>query len=466
MLIPAEEFLEDELVPKTSPTLSSAKGFFLACNRVLPMNFMTSLRCKECGEVYGPGKQFVCTACFGPLEVDYDYDAIGRTTSPARISQRPANLWRYRELLPIDGEPATGFQSGFTPLVKASRLARALGVEELYLKDDTVNHPTLSYKERVVSVAVTRALELGYGTVACASTGNLANSVSAHASRLGLPCYVFIPENVEPAKIVGSGIFRPKIICIKGNYDDVNRLCSEIGNEYGWGFVNVNLRPYYTEGAKTLGYEVAEQLGWRLPRHTVLPTAGGTLLPRIHKAYRELKTLGWVSGESRIHAAQAAGCAPVIQALHSGKKEIRPVKPNTIAHSIAIGNPADGPYVLDCVRTSGGWGEVATDEEIVDAIQLLAETEGIFTEPAGGTTLAVCRKLVEQGRIARNESIVVGITGNGYKATDSIAGRLNGGVHLSSSLRDFQSWYEKGSAEERPAARMPHAFVLRKGGSA
>jgi threonine synthase len=424
------------------------KGFFLLGKQVQAMSFVTGLTCKECGQRYDAGKHFVCTTCFGPLEVTYNYAAIGRAVSPQEVMKRPANLWRYKELLPIDGQPITGFQSGFTPLVKSSRLARALGVRELYLKDDTVNHPTLSYKERVVSVAITRALELGFQTIACASTGNLANSISAHSARLGLPCFVFIPDSVEPAKIVGSGIYRPQIVCIKGNYDDVNRLCSEIGGEYGWGFVNVNLRPYYTEGAKTLGFEIAEQMGWRLPQHTVLPTAGGTLLPKVFKAYQELRTLGWATGGSKIHAAQAAGCAPIIQALHDGKSEIRPVKPNTIAHSIAIGNPADGPYVLDCVRTSGGWGDVATDDEILEAIQLLAETEGIFAEPAGGTTLAVCRKLIEQGRIPRNESVVVGITGNGYKATGSIVGRLNDNVHLSSSLRDFQEWYGRENREQ------------------
>ncbi len=410
------------------------------------------LSCKECGRTYPAERQYVCAECFGPLEVTYDYAAIARAASPGMIASRPGNLWRYKELLPVEGQPGTGFQSGFTPLVRSRRLAQHLGLSELYLKDDTVNHPTLSYKERVVSVAVTRALELGYLTIACASTGNLANSVSAHSARLGLPCFVFIPDSVEPAKIVGSGVYRPQIICIRGNYDDVNRLCSEIGNEYGWGFVNVNLRPYYTEGAKTFGFEVAEQLGWRLPRHTVLPTAGGTLLPKVFKAYQELKVLGWVMDEdSRIHAAQAAGCAPVIEALHSGRSEIRPVKPKTIAHSIAIGNPADGPYVLDCVRGSGGWGEAATDEEILEAIQLLAETEGIFAEPAGGTTLAVCRKLIEQGRIPRDESVVIGITGNGYKATDSIVGRLNGTVHLTSSLRDFRKWYDPSSRLQNPA---------------
>ena len=406
------------------------------------MSFVNGLICKECGRRYGAGRQFVCTECFGPLEVSYDYAAIRQSTERASLAQRPGNLWRYKELLPVEGEPATGFQSGFTPLVRATRLANALGVDELYLKDDSVNHPTLSYKDRVVSVAITRALELGYRTIACASTGNLANSVAAHSARLGLRCFVFIPDGVEPAKVVGSGVYRPQIVRIRGNYDDVNRLCSELGSEYPWGFVNVNLRPYYTEGAKTLGFEIAEQLGWRLPRHTILPTAGGTLLPKVFKAYQELTTLGWVEGESKIYAAQAAGCAPVIHALHSGSAEILPVKPDTIAHSIAIGNPADGPYVLDCVRRTGGWGEVATDEEILQAIELLAESEGIFSEPAAGATLAVCKKLIAQGRIPRGESIVVAITGNGYKATDSIVPRLNNTIHLSSALKDFQAWYK------------------------
>ncbi|PYV19985.1 MAG: threonine synthase [Acidobacteria bacterium] len=405
------------------------------------MAFVIGLRCKECGERYAAGRQFVCSSCFGPLEVEYDYAAIGRSLGRESIAARPRNLWRYRELLPIEGDPATGRHSGFTPLVRARRLGEAIGLAELYLKDDSVNHPTLSYKERVVSVAITRALELGFDTIACASTGNLANSVAAHSARLGLRCFVFVPDAVEPAKIVGSGVYRPRIVRIRGNYDDVNRLCSEIGSQYSWGFVNVNLRPYYTEGAKTMGFEIAEQLDWRLPRHTILPTAGGTLLPKVCKAYQELVELGWVEGESRIHAAQAAGCAPVIAALHAGKTEIRPVKPATIAHSIAIGNPADGRYVLDCVRRTGGWGETATDPEILDSIQLLAESEGIFAEPAGGTTLAVCRKLVAQGRIRGDESVVVAITGNGYKATEAILPRLDRSIQLSSSLADFEHWY-------------------------
>jgi len=424
------------------------------------MRFMTGLRCKECGRGYPAGTAFVCTHCFGPLEVVYDYRAIALAVTRADLADRPWNIWRYRELLPIEGSPATGRHSGGTPLIQARRLADALGMKELYLKDDSANYPTLSYKDRVVSVALTRALELGYDTMACASTGNLANSVAAHCARLGLPCLVFVPDTVEHAKITGSGIFRADILRIRGNYDDVNRLCSEIGNQYPWGFVNVNLRPYYTEGAKTFGFEIAEQLGWRLPRHTVLPTAGGTLLPKVYKAYEELRTLGWVEGNSRFYAAQAEGCAPVIRSLHRGDPEIQPVKPLTLAHSIAIGNPADGPYVLDCIRKSGGWGESATEREILEAIHLLAETEGIFAEPAAGTTLAVCKKLLDQGRIPRDESVVVGITGNGFKTTESVQGRINGAVSLSSSLTDFEEWLAA-RAQARDAE--PRAAV---GGSA
>ncbi len=305
------------------------------------------------------------------------------------IAARPKNLWRYRELLPITGEPRTGFHSGFTPLVRCRRLAERLGVSELYIKDDSVNHPTLSYKDRVVSVAATRALELGFDVLACASTGNLANSVAAHAARLGVECCVFIPDNLEAGKVLGSAIFRPTILAIAGNYDDVNRLCTQVADRYGWGFVNINLRAYYAEGAKTYGFEIVEQLGWRFPHHVVSPVAGGTLLPRIVRGFRELVRVGLVEGElPRVHAAQAAGCAPVVRALDAGLEHPEPVRPDTIAKSIAIGNPADGYQVLRTVRETGGAGAAVSDDQIVDAIQLLAETEGIFTEPAGGTTLA------------------------------------------------------------------------------
>src|SRR5687768_3036942 len=352
------------------------------------MKFVAGLTCHLCGKVYRPEALWVCTDCLGPLEVSYDYDAIRAVISRELIESRPPSLWRYRELLPVS-EPQTGFYSGFTPLVRATRLARELGISELYLKDDSVNHPTLSYKDRVVSVAATRAAELGFKVISCASTGNLANSVSAHAARLGLECVVFIPDNLEPGKILGSAIYRPTILAIAGNYDDVNRLCTQVADKYGWGFVNINLRSYYAEGAKTYGFEIVEQLGWRFPRHVVSPVAGGTLLPRIACGFRELREIGLVDGPlPTMHAAQAAGSAPVVAARLEGLEFPEPVKPRTIAKSIAIGNPADGFQVLQAVRSSGGSGAMVSDDEIVDSIKLLARTEGIFTEPAGGATLA------------------------------------------------------------------------------
>lgn len=385
------------------------------------MSIVTGLRCRECGAGFPEEPLHVCDTCFGPLEVVYDYDEIRKRLTREQIESRPRNLWRYRELLPVREEPRVGPHSGFTPLVRADRLGRALGVSELWVKDDSVNHPTFSYKDRVVSVSVSKAIEFGFDTVSCASTGNLANSVSAHAARAGLRCYVFIPHDLERGKVVGSAIYGPRVVAIRGNYDDVNRLCSEIADKYGWAFVNVNVRPYYTEGAKTYGFEIAEQLGWRFPRHVVLPTAGGTILPKVAKAFEEFREIGLVTGDlPRIYTAQAAGCAPVVQALHQNTDVIAPVKPHTIAKSIAIGNPADGYYVLEAVRKSGGWGDVATDEEILAAIELLARTEGIFTEPAGGTTVAVAKKLIEQGRIPRDEPIVISVTGNGYKTLEAV----------------------------------------------
>jgi threonine synthase len=387
----------------------------------------------------------VCEKCLGPLEPMYDYAAIHLTRE--LIASRPKNLWRYRELLPIAGEPQTGFHSGFTPLVRCTRLAERLGLSELYIKDDSVNHPTLSYKDRVVSVAATRAKELGFKVLACASTGNLANSVSAHAARLGMECCVFIPDNLEAGKLLGSAIFGPTILAIAGNYDDVNRLCTQVADRYGWGFVNINLRSYYAEGAKTMGFEIVEQLGWRYPDHLVSPVAGGTLLPRIARGLRELKTVGLVDGTlPRIHAAQAAGCAPVVTAIHDGNDYPEPVKPNTIAKSIAIGNPADGYQVVQTVKATGGTGTAVTDAQIVDAIRLLAETEGIFTEPAGGTTLAGTIDLVQRGVIGPNESVVVCITGNGYKTAEVMTGQLAEPVRLSRSFKEFEAWQESRQA--------------------
>jgi threonine synthase len=384
---------------------------------------------------------YVCDKCLGPLEPVYDYGAI--TLTREEIARRPENIWRYRELLPIAGEPRTGFHTGFTPLVRCTRLAERLGVSELYIKDDSVNHPTLSYKDRVVSVAATRASELGLEVLACASTGNLANSVAAHAARLGLECCVFIPDNLEAGKVLGSAIFGPTILAIAGNYDDVNRLCTQVADRYGWGFVNINLRAYYAEGAKTYGFEIVEQLGWRYPQHVVSPVAGGTLLPRIARGFRELRQIGLVEGElPRIHAAQAAGCAPIVHALESGAEHPEPVRPDTIAKSIAIGNPADGYQVLQTVRSTGGAGTAVSDTEIVAAIRLLAETEGIFTEPAGGTTLAGTIDLIERGVIRGDESVVVCVTGNGYKTAEVVSDQLTEPVRLSRAFKAFEAWWE------------------------
>jgi threonine synthase len=407
------------------------------------MSYITSLKCRECGQDYPVEPLHVCETCFGPLEVVYDYPRIRAAVSHKVIEGRARNLWRYRELLPVDHEPEVGPHSGFTPLLHARRLGAELGLKRLYIKDDTVNHPTLSYKDRVVSVSITKAQEFGFTTVSCASTGNLATAVASHAARAGLKCYIFMPEGVESGKIVGSAIYGAKVITIRGNYDDVNRLCSEIADKYGWAFVNINLRPYYTEGAKTFGFEIAEQLGWKLPDSVVIPTAGGTILPKVAKAFKELKEVGLVkSGAPKIYSAQAAGSAPVIHALHKGVDLITPVKPNTIAKSIAIGNPADGYYVLGAVRDSGGWGEMATDEEIVDAIKLLARTEGIFAEPAGGTTLAVALKLIEQGRIGKDESVVVAITGNGYKTLEAVSQAVEQPYVIEARLKDFDALFE------------------------
>ncbi len=407
------------------------------------MSYVNGLRCRECGGETPIAPLHVCETCFGPLEVVYDYGAIRRVLTRELIESRPRNLWRYRELLPVDGEPRIGLWSGFTPLVRADRLAAVLGVKDLYVKDDSVNHPTFSYKDRVVSVAISKAIEFGFNTVSCASTGNLANSVSAHAARAGLHCYIFIPDDLEQGKVIGSTIYGPRAVAVHGNYDDVNRLCSEIADKYGWAFVNINVRPYYTEGAKTYGFEIAEQLGWRLPKHIVVPTAGGTILPKVAKAFRELRDLGLVDGDFKIYSAQAGGCAPVVNAIHKQTDLIAPVKPNTIAKSIAIGNPADGFYVLKAVRESGGWGESVTDQEIVEGIQLLARTEGIFTEPAGGTTVAVTKKLVQQGRIPHDESIVISVTGNGYKTLEAVLQTVDQPFRIPARLADFDALHAR-----------------------
>jgi len=404
------------------------------------MSFVRGLTCKECGTSYPVTARMICDECFGPVEVSYDYAAMKGVVTRERIESGPRSLWRYRDLLPVEGEPKAGLRSGLTPLVRAERLGRELGVRELWLKDDSANYPSFSYKDRVVSVAITRAIEFGFETVGCASTGNLAHAVAAHAAAAGLRAVVFIPHDLETGKVTATLVFGPRMVKIRGSYDDVNRLCTEIADEYGWAIVNVNLRPYYTEGAKTHGFEIAEQLGWRLPKHTVVPVAGGTILPKVWKAYRELVDLGLVADDGpRIHAAQAAGCNPVVKAIEAGTESFQPQKPKTIAKSIAIGNPADGPYAIRVVRESGGYGASATDDEILAAVERLARTEGVFTEPAGGTTLACAIKLIESGRIPKDESICVSITGNGLKTIEAQQDRLPNVPVIEAKLAAFKA---------------------------
>jgi len=410
-----------------------------------PRGFFTGLKCRECSRKYPKTEAtHVCEFCFGPLEVDYDYDAIKEVLTVEKIQSRPKNMWRYRELLPVEGEITVGFQVGYTPLVKADRLARALGVRELWVKNDTVNYPTLSFKDRVVSVALTRAKEMGFKTVACASTGNLANSVAANAASAGMLSYVFIPADLEAGKVLGSLIFGTNVVAIHGTYDEVNRLCSEIAGKYGWAFVNVNIRPYYAEGSKAMGFEIAEQLGWQLPDHVVVPMAGGSLITKIDKSFKEFVKLGFVEeSPCKIHGAQAAGCAPIVNAIKAGTDIIRPVKPNTIVKSLAIGNPADGFYSVRTMKQTGGTGEAPNDDEVIDAIKLLAETEGIFAETAGGCTVGAAKKLIERGLIKSTESVVLCITGHGLKTQEAVHGKVGKSRVIKPSLREFDGLYDE-----------------------
>jgi threonine synthase len=403
--------------------------------------FFSNLKCRECGRLYKKEAVHVCEYDFGPLEADYNYEQIKHSISRKVIESRPASLWRYRELLPIDGDPTVGLNTGFTPLVRANRLAKALGVKELYVKNDAFNYPTLSFKDRVVSIALTRALELGFKIVACASTGNLANSVAAHAAGAGLKSYVLIPADLEQSKVLNSLVYGTEVIGIHGPYDQVNRLCSEIAGKYGWGFVNVNLRPYYAEGSKTMGFEICEQLGWRLPRHTVAPMASGSLLTKIAKSYQEAIKVGLIDEQPfSIHGAQATGCNPISAAFKAGTDLIRPQpKPNTIAKSLAIGTPADGYYAVREIKATGGACEDVSDEEIVAGIRLLAETEGIFAETAGGVTVACAKKLIETGKLPTNESIVLCITGHGLKTAEGVAPHLPAPRLINPSLREFDA---------------------------
>ena len=406
-----------------------------------PQTFFSNLKCRECGRLYPKEAIHICEFDFGPLEAAYDYDLIKKHINRDVIGLRPQTMWRYRELLPIDREPTVGFQVGFTPLVRADRLARELGVDELYIKNDTVNYPTLSFKDRVVSVALSRARELGFKVVACASTGNLANSVAANAAAAGLTSYVLIPANLEKSKVVGSLVYGTQVIGIEGPYDQVNRLCSEIAGKYGWGFVNVNLRPYYAEGSKSMGFEIAEQLGWKLPKHTVIPMASGSLLTKIHKAYNEFIKVGILPEQSfAVHGAQATGCSPISEAKKKGTDIVKPVpNPDTIVKSLAIGTPADGYYALRSMEQTGGSAEDCSDEEVIRGIRDLAEYAGIFAETAGGVTVACARKLIDSGKIPRNESIVLCITGHGLKTQEAIHGKCGEPRVIKPSLREFEA---------------------------
>jgi threonine synthase len=397
--------------------------------------FMKALKCRECGREYPLEATHVCEFDFGPLEVVYDYERIKQSLTRAAIQSRPETMWRYRELLPIATEPTVGLEVGYTPLIKADRLARRLGVRELWVKNDAVNYPTLSFKDRVVSVALSRAKELGFDTVACASTGNLANSVAANAAAAELKAYVFIPADLEQGKIVNSLIYGAQVIGIKGHYDEVNRLCAEIAGKFGWAFVNVNMRPYYAEGSKSMGFEIMEQLDWRVPQHTVACMASGSLLTN-----QECIKLGLVpSAKYKVHGAQATGCSPISTAQKAGLDFFKPVKPNTIAKSLAIGTPADGFYALKAMKETGSSAEDVTDDEIRDAIKLLAETEGIFAETAGGVTVGVAKKLIASRKISANDSVVLCITGNGLKTLDAVVGYAGQPREIRPSLREFEA---------------------------
>ncbi|MGI8425019.1 MAG: threonine synthase [Actinomycetota bacterium] len=397
------------------------------------------LKCKECGRTYEAAPIYVCDFCFAPLEPVYDYDLIGKTFNRATIEAGPASIWRYSGLLPVDeATPRVDIGAGFTPLLKADRLGEALGIKNLYIKNDSAN-PTHSFKDRVVSVALTVARQMGFSTVACASTGNLANAVGAHAAKAGMRSFVFIPADLESGKIITTAVYGGHLVAVKGNYDEVNRLCSEIAQKGDWAFVNVNLRPFYSEGSKTLAFELAEQLDWAAPGHVVVPVASGSLLTKIEKGLNELEVLGMIpTPKTRIHAAQAEGCNPVVAALKEGVDHIRPVKPNTIAKSLAIGNPADGYYAVKAVNETGGSAEDVNDDEIVEGIRLLASTEGIFTETAGGVTVAAMRKMAEGGVFADGESVVALITGMGLKTAEALTGRVGPSFEIPPDIEAFE----------------------------
>jgi len=405
-----------------------------------------TLRCRLCGAETPAAPVHVCELCFGPLEVKYTRNAKAPLTRE-QIASRTPDMWRYRELLPLAGEPRIGTRVGFTPLVPAPRLGAALGIDDLWIKNDAVNHPTLSFKDRVVAVAINRALEFGLTAVGCASTGNLANSVAAQAASAGLPAWIFVPEDLEREKIIATLVYGPNLVRVRGVYDDVNRLCAEVADRFAWGMVNVNLRPYYGEGSKTVAFEIVEQLGWRAPANVIAPMAGGALVSKIRAGLLELEATGLADGTSRtrVFGGQAAGCAPIVGAFRRGDAFVHPVRPVTIARSLAIGNPADGPFAIAAMRESGGWADAVTDAEIVQAIRLLADTEGIFTETAGGVTVGVTQKLAAAGRLAAGPTVIC-ITGNGLKTPDAVASALAAAPLIDARLDRVMALVDAGTA--------------------
>ena len=406
-------------------------------------DLLYQLRCRECGKTWGNLPRSFCEDCFSPLEVAYDYDALKKIARRENLSSRSFNMWRYFELLPLCEGFTPPTATGGTPLVLSHKLAAQWGIKNLYLKNDAVCFPSLSFKDRVVGTALAAARRFGFETVGCSSTGNLANAVAAQAAQQGFDACVFIPADLEPAKVLNTAVYGARIVRINGNYDHVNRLCAQIADRFQWGLVNVNLRPYYSEGSKTHGYEIAEQLGWRLPDNVVVPMAGGSLITKIAKAFKELVTLGWVNDKPvKFFGAQATGCSPISDGVKRNLARFEPQKPNTIARSLAIGNPADGPFAMKLIRDSGGWAEDVSDPEIVDAIKLLAETEGIFTETAGGVTVGVTRKLIAQNRIKPEETTVVCITGNGLKTTDAIAAEFPATEAIAPRLEAFEAYLD------------------------
>lgn len=412
------------------------------------LEHIKSLKCRNCGQEYKIEALSICDECFGPLEVVYDYEIIKEKVSRTTIQKGPNTLFRYIDFLPL-GERIVDLQPGYTPLHKAENLAKAVGLDELYIKNDSVN-PTFSFKDRVVSVAVSKALDFGFDTIGCASTGNLASSVAAHGAKAGLASYIFIPADLNLGKITQALAYGPNLIGVEGNYDTVNRLCAEVAGYYNWGFVNINLRPYYSEGSKTLGYEVAEQLDWDTPDAAVVPVGSGSLLTKVWKGMNEFKDVGLIGDvKTRIIASQAEGCSPVVTAAR-GDGEIKPIKPNTIEKSLAIGNPADGYYALKVIKKSGGTAASATDPEIIEGIKLLARAEGIFTETAGGVVVASLKKLVEEGKIEKDEKTVIYITGNGLKTQDVLIEHLSRPPTIKPDLKTFDDYYQKQKKQEVP----------------